>query len=115
MSLVHHLALRTRDVVSLARFYQEWLGLSVAREQLPYSIWLSLGPGAVLMLETQDAGEPEIPRGTRELFAVRVEPEARLALRERLVAHGMLEAETAHTLYFRDPDGRRVGVSSYVF
>ncbi|MGK0362643.1 MAG: hypothetical protein ACI9U2_004964 [Bradymonadia bacterium] len=26
-----------------------------------------------------------------------------------------IESETEHTTYFRDPDGRRVGVSNYTF
>ncbi len=115
MSAVHHMAFRTRDVSGLARFYQEWLGLTLMREALPRSIWLSLGQESVLMLETKAEDEPDIPKGSREFFAIRLTPEARVALRVRLEAAGRLEAETEHTLYFRDPDGRRVGVSSYEF
>jgi catechol 2,3-dioxygenase-like lactoylglutathione lyase family enzyme len=34
--------------------------------------------------------------------------------RKRLTALGIVvEAETQHTLYFRDPDGRRIAVSTY--
>jgi len=113
MPALHHLALRTHDVPALAQFYRDWLGLPVARELLPRALWLALDGDAVLMIERAEAAEPGVPVGSLELFAVRVTVAQREALRERLVAAGRLEAETAHTVYFRDPDGRRVGASSY--
>jgi catechol-2,3-dioxygenase len=97
----------------VADFYRAALGLTVAREQPGYSVWLALG-GAVLMIEQKDAHEPDVPPGSRELVAFAMRPEERDAMRETLRAMGVaVEAETAHTLYFRDPDGRRVAVSSY--
>ncbi len=36
--------------------------------------------------------------------------------RRKLAEAGVvIEAETVHTLYVRDPDGRRVGLSTYAF
>jgi catechol 2,3-dioxygenase-like lactoylglutathione lyase family enzyme len=115
MTGLHHLALRTRDVPSLAQFYQAWFGLKVLHERLPRSLWLSLEGDAVLMIEAVEEGEPRVQPGTLELVALRVSASEREGLRERLMAAGLLEGETAHTLYFRDPDGRRVGASSYEF
>jgi catechol 2,3-dioxygenase-like lactoylglutathione lyase family enzyme len=111
MSALHHLAFRSPDPAALAEFYGNWLGLVVVR-RVEHAVWLALGAG-VLMLERRAPGEPGLLAGSLELFAVEVTPTERLALRARLVAAFMLEAETAHTLYFRDPDGRRVGVSSF--
>jgi catechol 2,3-dioxygenase-like lactoylglutathione lyase family enzyme len=113
MAAIHHLALRTRDVPGLARFYAEWFGLELVADHLPRSLWLRLDAAAVLMVEAAQPGEPSVSAGSLELLAFRVSAEERSALRAKLVAEGELEAETAHTLYFRDPDGRRVGVSSY--
>ncbi|MFT3926016.1 MAG: VOC family protein [Myxococcales bacterium] len=113
MPALHHLALRTRDVAGLAQFYRDWFELDVVREQRPRSLWLGLGADAVLMIEAAGEGEPGIPAGTLELVALRVSSAERELLRARLVAHDMLEAETAHSVYFRDPDGRRVGASSF--
>jgi catechol 2,3-dioxygenase-like lactoylglutathione lyase family enzyme len=113
MFAIHHLALRTRDVSGLARFYAEWFGLRVVADHAPRSLWLALGETAVLMVEAAQPGEPCIPASSLELMAFRVSPEQRSSLRAKLVAAGQLEGETAHTLYFRDPDGRRVGVSSH--
>jgi catechol 2,3-dioxygenase-like lactoylglutathione lyase family enzyme len=110
---LHHLALRTGDVPGLVRFYRSWFGLAVLQDRAPASVWLALGAGAVLMIEARRSGEPEIPAGSLELIAFQVTAEEQLALRARLTDAGMLEGETAHTVYFRDPDGRRLGASSY--
>jgi catechol 2,3-dioxygenase-like lactoylglutathione lyase family enzyme len=106
---IHHLALRTRDVARLERFYAGVLGLAVVkRDEARGSVWMDAG-GAVLMIERAAEAEPEIARGTLELVAFAV---ARIGdWRERVP----VEAETANTLYFRDPDGRRVAVSDYDF
>jgi len=113
MTTLHHIALRTRDVDRLLAFYRDWLGLALVRDQRPRAVWLGIEPRAVLMVEQAEPDEPEVPAGTRELLAFTVEVPARIALRTRLCDAGLLEGETEHTLYFRDPDGRRVGVSSY--
>ena len=112
---LHHLALRTHDIAQVVRFYQEWFELQVLRDATPRSVWLALEGGVVLMVEAAGAQEPPIPVGSLELVALRVSVAQRAELRARLLVAGRLEAETAHTLYFRDPDGRRVGASSYEF
>jgi catechol 2,3-dioxygenase-like lactoylglutathione lyase family enzyme len=109
---LHHLALRTHDVERLVDFYREWFGLPEARDARPRSVWLRLD-AAVIMIERAQASEPSIARESLELIALRVSADERIALRARLLEAGALEAETEHTLYFRDPDGRRVGASTY--
>jgi catechol 2,3-dioxygenase-like lactoylglutathione lyase family enzyme len=106
---IHHVALRTLDLERLERFYAGLLGMRVVRRDYARgSVWLALDAGAaVLMLERAAPGEPPIPWGTKELVAFAVDD---LAPWRTRVA---VEAETAHTLYFRDPDGRRVAVSTY--
>lgn len=115
VSAVHHLALRTRDVAGLAAFYRDLFGLRVAREQPGYSVWLALAGGA-LMIERAADDEPAIPTGSMELVAFAVTAEERARFRDALAAQGIaVEAETAHTTYARDPDGRRVAASTYPF
>jgi catechol 2,3-dioxygenase-like lactoylglutathione lyase family enzyme len=113
MTRLHHLALRTREVDRLVAFYESWLGLSVVRDTRPRSVWLGLGSDAVLMIEKAQEKEPPVPANSLELAAFAVSAERRARMRDELVRAGLLEGETQHTLYFRDPDGRRVGVSSY--
>jgi catechol 2,3-dioxygenase-like lactoylglutathione lyase family enzyme len=111
---VHHLAFRTSDVLRLGKFYEETLRLRVIKRSAG-RIWLEIGP-AVLMLEARDPGEPALAAGTGELVAFAIGEDERQVWEERLAASGVVvEARTAHTLYFRDPDGRRIGVSSYAF
>jgi catechol 2,3-dioxygenase-like lactoylglutathione lyase family enzyme len=113
MTQIHHIALRTRDVARLTRFYEGVLALRRLREQPGYSVWLDLG-GAVLMIEQAGEDEPPVAPGTRDLLALRVDDAGRAAVLARLTAAGgALEAETQHTSYFRDPDGRRVAVSTH--
>ncbi len=110
---VHHLALRTRDPARLCRFYEDVLGLPRVREQPGYSVWLAVG-GAVLMIERADEGESVYEAHLRDLTAFSVDDAQRLRVRAALAAAGVpIEGETAFTTYFRDPDGRRVAVSTY--
>ncbi len=103
--------MRTTDLPRLEAFYTGPLGMRVLRrDPARGSVWLEAG-GAVLMLETCDVAEPPVPAGSLELVCFAIDAADRDAFRARVT----VEAETASTLYFRDPDGRRIGVSSYVF
>lgn len=111
---LHHLAFRTSDPGALAAFYADVLGLRVVREREGASVWLELGGGGVLMVERALAGERRAVPGTLELVAFRVDARGRDAVRARLAERGVaIEQETEHTTYFRDPDGRRVAVSTH--
>jgi len=113
---VHHLALRTLDVPGLTAFYRDVVGLETAPQARPpgaVSAWLTAGP-TLVMIEPRDAEEARVPLGSRELVAFAIEPTDRTAFEARLAAAGVgIEQRTAFTLYFRDPDGRRVAVSHY--
>lgn len=66
------------------------------------------------MLELREPGEPAHPAGSNELVAFAIEPDTRALYTERLARAGVsIEATTDFTLYVRDPDGRRIGLSSY--
>ncbi len=102
--------MRTADLPRLERFYAGTLGLKVLRrDEARGSVWLDAG-GAVLMLERAAAGEPGVPPDSKELLAFALDDASSRAAWKSRVA---VEAETEHTLYFRDPDGRRVALSSY--
>jgi catechol 2,3-dioxygenase-like lactoylglutathione lyase family enzyme len=117
---IHHLALRTRDPARIARFYGDVLGLPIARrDETRGSVWLE-ATGVVLMIEPADASEPAPNEGTRELLAFAIDPASPHpdlpAWRARLgEANVPIEAETPFTLYFRDPEGRRLAVSAFAF
>ena len=110
---VHHLALRAGTLEVTAAFYKQMLGLPEIRAERPRAVWLGLGSGAVLMVEARASTEPAIAPGSLELFAFRVDEERKRSIRALAQEHGCFDGETAHTVYLRDPDGRRVGVSTY--
>ena len=111
--LLHHVAMRTRDLARLEAFYAGLLGMAVTRRDGERSVWLDAA-GTIVMLERAEEAEPRVPDGTLELIAFRIEPKERAVYKERLAAHGVaIEAETSFTTYFRDPDGRRIALSHY--
>jgi len=114
---VHHIALRSFDVDRLERFYAGLLGLEVVRrDDERGSVWLRAG-FALLMLERAEKAEAVALRAhgdSLELLAFAIDLQDQESWRRRLAQSSIsVEAETAHTLYFRDPDGRRIGLSSY--
>ena len=120
VSALHHLALGTRDVGRLARFYCDVLGLPELKRHLHAdgtlrSVWLDLG-GPILMLEaTEDAPRSVIGVGAGPfLIALSVEPALRPAFEARLLEAGSaIESRTQWTSYTRDADGNRIALSSY--
>lgn len=110
---IHHLAFRTADLARLEQFYVGAIGLAVMRRHEARSVWLDAG-GSIVMLELRDEGEPAHPALSKELVAFTIAPDARALVAERLTNAGVaIEASTEFTLYVRDPDGRRIGLSSY--
>lgn len=117
MSGLHHIALRVARPDLSARFYGELLGLrELARHsgegEVPRAVWLALGEG-VLMLE-RSLRPPGASEGSAHVLVVAVDDLERWAA--KLAAAGLpIVDRTAFTLYFHDPDGHRVGVSTYRF
>lgn len=118
---IHHLALRVADVEQAVSFYAGVLGLPVLRRQQDddtglRSVWLDTG-GTVLMLERRLARTGS-DTGSGHLLAFDARspdvapPDVLLTWEQRLADAGVsLDGRTDHTLYFRDPDGHRVGLS----
>ncbi len=107
---IHHVAFRTRDLPRLESFYADRLGLEVMRRDGSRSVWLRAGD-AILMLERAEADEPDVVPGSMEMLALEIRAEEYAEYIYRF--EGKIEAETTHTMYVRDPDGRRVGLSHY--
>jgi glyoxylase I family protein len=124
---VHHLAIRVRDLGRMEAFYREVLGLPVllrwpatdgtAGER---SVWLDTGDGAFLALErgSGEASAAADPAGSDRpglhLVALRIERGGRAEWEGRLARAGVaIEARTAFSLYVRDPEGNRVGLSHW--
>jgi catechol 2,3-dioxygenase-like lactoylglutathione lyase family enzyme len=126
---VHHLAIQVRDLAVVERFYREVLGLAPLRRWPSAggagerSVWMDLGDGAFLALEVIAPGDGEEdrsgdddagPRAGLHLLALRIGAAERGAWEERLARAGVaVYHRTAFTLYVRDPEGNRVGLSHF--
>ena len=110
---LHHLAFRAGDLESSLAFYREVFGLEIVRDTRPRSVWLGLSDGAVLMIEARAEGEPLPAAGALDLVAFCAGEEEKRRVRAVALVRGCFDGETDHTVYLRDPDGRRVGVSTY--
>ncbi len=119
----HHLALQVADLAACERFYTGVLGLAVLRRWPAEgggdrSLWLALGDG-FLALERAEAGTAAASpwrdgRPGIHLVALRIAAVERAAWEERLRAAGVpVVHRSPHTLYLRDPEGNRIGLSHW--
>ncbi len=114
---LHHLALRVSDCDRSAAFYGGLLGLRERRRLTDgegglRAVWLEAGE-VVVMLERRLRGcGPE--QGSGHLLSLAVDDLE--AWRGRLLEAGVpIDDSTPTTLFVRDPDGHRVGLSTYRF
>ncbi len=117
---LHHLALGTANVARLVDFYRDQLGLrEVARHDHDdgslRSVWLSLGSALLMIEPTEEAPRQVVGSGAGPfLIALAVEDTARGPLEQRLLEAGFpIESRSEWTSYLRDPDGNRIGISTY--
>ena len=113
---LHHLALRVADCERSLAFYSGLLGLTEVRRlhegDAIRAVWLAAG-GAVIMLErTLRGAGPAAGSGHVLAFeAGDLGP-----WEDRLAAAGVpVDDRTEQTLFIRDPDGHRVGLSVHRF
>jgi catechol 2,3-dioxygenase-like lactoylglutathione lyase family enzyme len=122
----HHLAIQVQDLKAAERFYVEILGLPVVRRWAfedgragERSVWLSVGAGEeFLALEACDAERPPTPfrdpHGGLHLLALRIPAADREGWERHLDRLGVeIVHRTRWTLYVRDPEGNRIGLSHY--
>ncbi len=119
----HHLAVQCADLARSERFYREVLGLEVLTRWPregggDRSVWLRVGGGGFLALERAGAAPDPTPfrhpTAGLHLFALRIAPGEREGWEARLRAHGVpVVHRTAFTIYVRDPEGNRVGLSHH--
>jgi catechol 2,3-dioxygenase-like lactoylglutathione lyase family enzyme len=113
---IHHVALRVADPERSLLFYGGVLGLPEARrfeeEGRVRSIWLRAGDAMVMLERALKGRGADAGSGHVLVFAVA----DTAAWEARLSAAGVpIDDRTAATLYVHDPDGHRVGLSTFAF
>jgi glyoxylase I family protein len=117
---VHHIALLVRDLLRVEAFYRDVLGLPVLRRwpaadgKGERSVWLDSGGGSFLALERTTADERSREGPGWHFVALAIAGAERATWERRLADAGVsVEHRTAFTLYVRDPEGNRVGLSHW--
>jgi catechol 2,3-dioxygenase-like lactoylglutathione lyase family enzyme len=123
ISTVHHVAVLVRDLALCEHFYGKILGLPLLRRwpkpegDGDRSLWFDLGQGAFLAVELNPSSAPELissPGSGWHLLALGIPRNSREAWREHLHRAGHpCTHESPYTLYCRDPEGNRVGLSHW--
>ena len=116
-----HIALSVRDVERSANWYIEVLGLERQHEGEWNGVPTFVGKGktGIALFPARDGDSGREPRnGTRLLhFALRADREnfvrAEHELKRRGIAFHFEDHGIAHSIYFPDPDGHQVEITSY--
>ncbi len=123
---VHHLAIQCVDLARCEAFYRDVLGLPVLQRWrdeagLERSVWLSVGEGGGFLALERAGPDASVPgtsfvdgRPGLHLVALRIARPEREAWEARLAAAGVeIVHRSRWTLYLRDPEGNRVGLSHH--
>ena len=118
---VHHVAIKVVDLPRAETFYGGLLGLPVLRrwpmaDGSERSLWLDLGAGSFLALERAEVDAEPKDEGSAgmHLLALKIDRSDRAAWLGKLAAANCpVYQQTDYTLYVRDPEGNRVGLSHW--
>ena len=119
---IDHVALAVRDIETSASWYQEVLGLKRMHEKLWGGVPAFVGVGkTALALFPVQGTNPEEPPGKNVIamrhFAFRVDHAnfvlAQSELKARSIAFKFQDHDIAHSIYFHDPDGHEVELTTY--
>ncbi|MCW7509446.1 VOC family protein [Leptospira levettii] len=107
--MIHHIAIGTTHPSHLAAFYLKIPGSKLIKEHFYESgsirsVWIQFG-SILLMLED---GKRESPKNL--VFALGISKEAEW---REFLASITIVSRTDFTMYFQDPDGNGLGVSTY--
>jgi len=119
---IHHIAVKVADLIRAEAFYAGLLGLPVLRRwplsdgKGDRSLWLDLGAGAFLALERaeEDADWKSEGAPGLHLLALNIARSEREEWIARLTTAGHpVYQQTDYTIYVRDPEGNRLGLSHW--
>jgi catechol 2,3-dioxygenase-like lactoylglutathione lyase family enzyme len=117
-----HVALSVRDVERSAQWYADVLGFKRLHEGIwnGTPIFVGNGAAAIALFPVRDKAGSTSPdwAAVRTLhFAFRTDREnflrAQDELKKRAIAFDFQNHEISHSIYFRDPDGHEIEITTY--
>jgi catechol 2,3-dioxygenase-like lactoylglutathione lyase family enzyme len=118
----HHVAIKVADLARAEAFYAGVLGLPLLRRWPASdgvgdrSVWLGLGAGAFLALERSEGAQPAKAENAPglHLLALHIERADKEAWIAKLAEAGHpIYQHTDYTVYVKDPEGNRIGLSHW--
>ena len=123
---LNHLAIKTASVLRLSSFYTSVLGMEQVKQHHDENglraVWLRLGEGLLMIERSKLRGQENLPSSKQyehdppgiHLLAFKIEEASKTSWRQKLQENQIrIESESDFTIYFFDPDGNRIGLSSY--
>ena len=119
---IDHVALAVRDVDRSAKWYQDVLGLERRYEEVWGNYPAIVGVGTTSLALFPVHGQEPAPTPGRNVLAMRhiafrVDQSnfqrARVALVQQGIPIEFQDHAIAHSIYFRDPDGHQIEITTY--
>jgi catechol 2,3-dioxygenase-like lactoylglutathione lyase family enzyme len=119
---IDHVAMSVRDVERAAQWYIDVLGFEHRHKDLWGGVPTFIGKGTIaiaLFPAKPDAKSPSRSRDEIKMLhlAFRADRKNFLAAQEELKRHGIKfefsDHEISHSIYFRDPDGHQLEITTY--
>jgi catechol 2,3-dioxygenase-like lactoylglutathione lyase family enzyme len=117
---IDHVALSVRDVEESAKWYMEVLAFERLHEGMWNGVPTFIGKGntGIALFPASHEAKPSVHREIRMLhLAFRANRENFLAAQHELEKRGIQfefqDHEISHSIYFRDPDGHQLEITTY--
>ena len=119
---IDHVAMGVRDIERSAKWYIDVLGFERLHEDMWNGVPTFIGKGTTgIALFPASANAKSTPSTRRDIrmlhLAFRADRENFLAAQQELKQHGIefefQDHEIAHSIYFRDPDGHQLEITTY--